>query len=185
MAQRASRRPRARTSEGNLAHALEALRGTAPTFVAEAATLLEQQKPDEALEKIDYAIEQLPNEAGYYTIRGNILQSLLRFDEAVTAYEEALRRNPRDKAAKENLALTKKLLAEVGSDGKITPAILRELHGALVNQKRLGEAFGVLDEIGHDGQLFFNTWKAAFEKRGFRERFETKDDDTLDIDLSK
>ncbi len=176
---------RARASQGELAKVVSELRGTAPTFAVEAAALLEAQKPDEALEKIDYALAQLPNEASYHSLRGNILQSLLRFDEAAVAYEGALNLNPADKQAQENLALTKKLIAELGTESQITPGILRELHTAMVGQKRVGEALGLLDEIGHDRQLFFKTWKATFEKRGLQERLETKEDNTLNIDLSR
>ena len=171
-------------SQGELAKALDELRGTAPTFAAEAATLLEQQQPDDALEKIDYAIEQVPNEPAYQTLRGNTLESLLRFDEAASAYEEALRRNPKDKVARENLDLCRKLLAKMGSEEKITPAILRELHGAMVNQKRLGEAIGVLDEIGKDHKLFFKNWLAAMESRGVQIKAELKKDNTFDVDMS-
>jgi len=176
---------REKGKETELARALGELRGTAPTFAAEASSLLDQQKPDEALEKIDYAIEQLPNDATFYSLRGNILQSLLRFDEAAASYEDALRRNPKDKNAAENIALTRRIITQIGTEGQVTPAILRELHAAMVAQKRVGEALGMLDEIGHDRQLFFSTWKAAFEKRGLKERFETKEDDTLNIDLSR
>ncbi len=177
---------REKAKEAELARAVSDLTGTAPTFASEAATLLDQKKPDEALEKIDFAIEQVPNAPGYHSLRGNILQSLLRFDEAAAAYEDELRRNPKDKSARENLTLTKKLIAEIGTEGQVTPPILRELHAALVSQKRVGEALGVLDEIGHDRQLFFNTWKAEFEKRGLKDRFVNKDDDnTLNIDLSR
>ncbi|MHA3770043.1 protein kinase domain-containing protein [Verrucomicrobiota bacterium sgz303538] len=176
---------RIRTSQSDLKKVLEELRGTAPTFAQEAATLIEQQQPEEALEKIDYALEQLPNKADYHFLRGNILQTLLRFDDAEAAYEEVLKRNPKHKAAKENLQLTQKLIAQRGDAAQPPPALLRNLHSALVNQKRIGEALYVLDQIGKDQQLFFNTWKAAFEKRGLRNRFETMEDETIRIDLSK
>ncbi len=176
---------RARASESNLAKALDELRGTAPTYVQEAQSLIDDQKLEEALEKIDYAIDQIPNDATYHLLRGHILQSLLRFNEAIAAYNEALARNPSLQSAKDNLALTTKLVSQIGEDGAVTQPILRELHASLVSQKRVGEALVVLDMIGRDRQLFFQTWKAAFEKRNMRQRFETKEDDTLYIDLSK
>lgn len=176
---------RIRASQAELAKVLEELRGTAPTFAQEAASLLERQLPEEALEKIDYALEQLPNKADYHFLRGNALQTLLRFEDAVAAYEEVIKRNPKHRGAKENLALTKKLIEQNGDVVQPTPALLRHLHSALINQKRIGEALYVLDQLGRDEQLFFNTWKAAFEKRGLRNRFETKEDQTIYIDLNK
>ncbi|HET6409305.1 MAG TPA: tetratricopeptide repeat protein, partial [Chthoniobacteraceae bacterium] len=168
-----------------LAKLVEELRGTAPVYAQEAASLLEEQKPEEALEKVDYALAQVPNQAEYHFLRANILQTLLRFNEAAAAYEEVLKRNPRHKLANENLQLTRKLMAKLEDDGQLTPADLRGLHSALVNQKRVGEALYVLGQIGRDKKLFFETWKAAFEKRGFRHRFESRDDQTLNVDLSK
>ncbi len=180
---------KALTSEANeragaaeLARALNELRGAAPTFAAEAASLVEQQKPDAALEKIDYAIEQVPNQASYHTLRGNILQSLLRFDEAVSAYQEALSRNAKDKMAQVNLALTRKLIAEMGAEGNLTQPILRELHSAMVSQKRVGEAVGVYDEIEPDRRLAANNLKAIFEKHGIP--IEVKEDNTFNVDMS-
>ena len=91
-----------REGQIELAKLVEELRGTAPVYAQEASSLLDQQKPEEALEKIDYALEQVPNQAEYHYLRGNILQTLLRFNEAASAYEEVLKRNPRHKLAKEN-----------------------------------------------------------------------------------
>ncbi len=175
----------ARETGGELAKALTELRGTAPTFAAEAASLLDAQQFEEALDKIDYAIEQVPNEADFHALRGNVLQSTLRFGEAIAAYEQALERNPKHAGAKRNLELTKKLLAQIGPDGELKPGTLRALHGALVEQKRVGEAIGVLGQLGRDKQLFYNTWRAFFEKRGLRARAEPNEDATLFVDLSK
>jgi serine/threonine protein kinase len=176
---------RAEASERELSAAVNELAGTAPTYAAEAADLLDKQKLDEALEKIDYAVDQVPNDPNYRALRGNILQSMLRFSESSLSYEEALRRNPGLRSAKENLALNTKLVGKIGDDGQVTPAILRELHASLISQKRVGEALAVLDAIGRDKKLFFDTWRTAFEKRGLRQRFETKEDGTLLVDLSK
>nr|MDQ3624716.1 protein kinase [Verrucomicrobiota bacterium] len=161
------------------------LRGTAPVFAEEAKSLLEDERFDEALDKINYAIAQVPNSAEYRYIRGNALQALLRFDEAVSAYEEALVHNPNHKGAKENLALTKKIIAGIGLDGRIPPALLRELQEDLMRQSRIGEALGVLDHIGEDKDLFYRTWREALHSRGLPQRLEATDDETLNIDLSR
>ena len=87
---------RAIASEAQAAEALKNLWETAPTFASDAQSLIEDLKFDEALEKIDYAIEQQPQQADYYVLRGFALQSLLRFPEAKAAFE--LSREPGDVA---------------------------------------------------------------------------------------
>jgi serine/threonine protein kinase len=176
---------RVREREEDLAKAIDKLRGTAPTFAAEASSLLDQEQPEEALEKIDYAIEQVPNEAEYHLIRANALQSLMRFEDAIAAYEEVLARAPKNKAADENLKLTTKLRGHVNENALPTPTAIRLLHSSLVAQKRVGEALYVIKQIDRDQKLLFETWKATFASRGLKHRFETREDGTLNIDLSK
>jgi tetratricopeptide (TPR) repeat protein len=137
----------AKASEKLAAQRLNELRSTAPAFYNDAAALLQQQDFRNALARIDYALEQVPNEAGYHALRGNVLQSLLRWEEAVAAYEEALRRNPRMEKAQINLELTQRLLNATVKAGALNPGILRELHNALLQQKRGGEAAGVMKHI--------------------------------------
>ncbi len=180
---------RARTSELELARAIEELRGTAPTYAQEAASLVDDQKLEEALEKIEYAIEQVPNEASYHLLRGHILQAQLRFNESSDAYNDALRRNPSLKSAKDNVALNAKISNQIGDDGQVSQPILRELHAALVEQKRMGEALALAAQVDQtkvrDRSLFVSAWKSAMGKRGLPLRIETKEDDTYFFDLSK
>ncbi len=167
------------------AERLDDLRGTAPTYSHEAQSLLEDLSLIEALDKIDYAIEQVPNEPDYHELRGRILQSFLRWDEAVPAFEEALRRKPDHAGAKRNLELTKSLNAQRQRAGDMTPAILRAFYDGLMKQDRIDEALGVLNLIPKDRELFRTTWRAVFDKRGMKQRIETNDDETLNVDFSR
>ena len=167
------------------AERLDDLRGTAPTFFHEAQTLLEDLSLIEALDKIDYAIGQVPNEPDYHELRGRILQSFLRWDEAEPAFEEALRRKPDHADAKRNLELTRNLNAQVKRAGDMTPAILRAFYDGLMKQDRIDEALGVLTLIPKDRELFRTTWRALFDKRGMKQRIETNDDETLNVDFSR
>ncbi len=176
---------RAVESEQLAAERLNDLRGTAPTYFEEARNLVEDGKFIDALDKVDYAIEQVPNEPDYLSLRGNILQSLLRWNEAIASYEEALVRNPKQKGAQENIALTRRLLAETKRDGKLTPALLRDLHAALLKQGRVDEAVAMLNQIGKDEKVFANTWRAYFDRTRLKERVLTFDDETLQVDMSK
>ncbi len=184
---RAQASERATLKEKKIADSrLAELRGTAPTFAAQAQELMDDQRFGEALDKIDYAIQQVPNEAAYHNLRGNILQAELRLEESVDAYEDALRLDPQLKPAQQNLELTRKILGEVGTDEQIKPAILAELYAALMNQGRRSAAASVEDALGPDKQRFVKLWRDAFDRRGLRQqRFETNADGTLRVDFPK
>ncbi|MEA3209553.1 MAG: hypothetical protein QOE70_2610 [Chthoniobacter sp.] len=172
---------------GQLAAArLEELRGTAPTFFAEAGQLMDDDHFPEALVKVEYAIQQVPNEAGYHNLRGDILQAMLRLDDAQDAYEEALRRDPKNAAAQLNLDLTKRLLAEIGTDEQIKPAVVAELYAELLKQGRRGAARNLESQVGVDKQKLARLWRDTLDKRGMRQqRFETNPDDTISVDMSR
>jgi serine/threonine protein kinase len=165
---------------------MEELRGTAPTFAAEARQLMDDDRFTEALDKIDYAILQVPNEAEFHNLRGDILQTLLRLDEAEEAYEEALARNPQLAIAKTNLDLTKKAIGKIGADGQIKPEVIDELYAALLKQGRHSAARSLEGQFKIDRQRIFQFWRDTLDRRGMRrQRFETNPDDTITVDLSK
>ena len=157
----------ATNSAGRLSQVLTDLRGVAPLFVEEARELVKKKDLDAALARVDSAIRQVPNEPDYYNLRGNILQTMLRWDDAVEAYEEALERNPNLASAKENLALTKKLMEPDGADKddhEPTTADLKALEESLIRQKRLAEASVLTDRFGPDKPLAVKLLREAVEK---------------------
>jgi serine/threonine protein kinase len=175
-------RDRARESElvatgtaEQLSQALTDLRGVAPLFAEEAKALVLKKELDTALVRIDSAIRQVPNDADYYNLRGNILQSLLRWDEAVEAYEEALERNPGLALAKENLELTKRLIGSTPEDHEPTIQELKLLEEALVKQKRFAEAGDLSDRFGPDRPLAIKALRDAIDQdpqlRAYRDAF--------------
>lgn len=174
---------RAKKSEQIAAEALEDLRQTAPTFASDAQALIEDLNFKEALEKVSYAIEQQPQNADFWTLKGNILQSQLSFAEAIKAYETALGYNPKSASARKNFDLTKRLVAEM-PDGKPTPNLLRELQQSMLEQSRVDEAFAMLRQITADRDLFRKTILDAFGRIGLRDRVEVNDDETINVDLS-
>jgi len=177
---------RAIVQEQLAAERLQELRGTAPTFAAEAQQLIDDRNLPEALEKIDYAILQVPNEASYHNLRGNILQSMLRLEEAIEAHEQAFRLNPKLKEAETNTELSRRILKKIGSDEQIKPAIVAELYTALVNQGRRSAAENIESQLGLDKQRLVRIWRDAFDKRGLQQqRFETNADNTINVDFSK
>jgi serine/threonine protein kinase len=176
---------RALEQEKLAADRLQELRGTAPTFAAEAQQLIDDFDFPEALEKIDYAIQQVPNDAHYHDLRGNILQAQLRLEDAVEAYEEALRINPKLTEAQVNLDLTKRILKKIGTDEQIKPVIIGELYNALFSQGRKTAAENVGGQLGPDKQRIARIWRDQFDKHGLRQqRFETNADNSINVDFS-
>ena len=177
---------RALEQEKLAAARLTELRGTAPTFAAEAQQLINDFNLADALAKIDYAIQQVPNEAAYHNLRGHILQAQLRLDEAVEAYDEALRLEPGLHEAQQNIELTRRILKKIGDDDQIKPAILAELYSALISQSRRTAAENIENQFGLDKQRLVRLWRDALDKRGLRQqRFETNADNTINVDFSK
>lgn len=161
---------------------LQELRGTAPTFAAEAQQLLDDHKPVEALEKIDYAILQVPNDAGFHNLRGNILQSQLRLEEAIESYELALRLKPQLKEAAVNRDLSRAILNKVGAnEEQPRKELLAELYTALINQGRRSAAENIESQFGVDKQKLFRFNRDRLQKQ----RFETNPDNTINVDFSK
>lgn len=175
---------RANEKEKIAERALEDLRQTAPTFASDAQALIEDQLLDEALEKIDYAIAQQPQNAEFWSLKGNVLQSMLRLSEAAAAYETALGFDPGHTSAQHNLEISKRIAAAVPEGSKPNPAQLRELQQAMLDQNRVDEAYAMLRQITSDRELFRRTTLDAFGRLGLRERVEANDDQTINLDLS-
>jgi tetratricopeptide (TPR) repeat protein len=176
---------RAISQEKLAAARLDELRGTAPTFAEESRQLIDDGDFTQALEKIDYAIQQVPNDGGYHDVRGNILQAQLRLEEAADAYDEALRINPKLTEAKLNLDLTRRILKQAGTDEQIKPAVLSELYASLVNQGRKSAAENIRGQLGPDQQKIVRIWRDALDKHGMRQQhFETNPDGTINVDFS-
>ena len=150
-------------SKQQLAEAMQDLQGAAPLFAEQARQFIRQKDLDSALDRAESALRQLPNNADYHLLRANILQSLLRWDDAAEAYETALRINPKLTAAKENLDLTKKLLATLGQEHEPGPTQLRELNESLLRQGRIPEAGIIFDKLGIERSLAGKAIRQALE----------------------
>ncbi len=182
-------RDRAIESEKQLSDAMHDLQGAAPLFAEEAQQLAKRKEYEAALYRIESAIRQVPNDPDYHVLRGNLLQVLLRWDEAVEAYETALERNPTHAVAKTNLELTKKILDEMGDAPAPDAAHIRELQAGLAKQGRVGDAATLLEKSGMDRQTALRALREAIEndpqlaplreivrRREFRGRFAPQPD---------
>ena len=156
-------RDRALESEKQLSEAMHDLQGAAPLFAEEAQQLDKRKEYEPALERIESAIRQLPNNPDYHVLRGNLLQVLLRWDEAVEAYEVALERNPANAEAKTNLNLTKKMVEEMADAPGPDAAHIRELQAGIAKQGRVGDAASLLEKSGMDRQAALRALRETIE----------------------
>jgi serine/threonine protein kinase/formylglycine-generating enzyme required for sulfatase activity len=133
-------------TEGRKAtRALARLQETAPTFATRAEDALREGNFEEALKSIDFAVDLEPKNGGYHALRGNVLQVLVRWPEAVLAYQAALRHGESDKA-QANLSLTESLLAQAKTVGEAKAK--GALFEALNSQGRQYEAMAFGKELG-------------------------------------
>ena len=156
----------AQTERDRAEKTLVSLRETAPVFRDQAAAEMREQRLAEALKKIEYAIELRPDVAEYHYLKGNLMQTSLRFAEAQELYRAALARDPAHGLAQENLTLCNKLRAEnVGRD-ELPRASLKELRGAMIRQGRLHEANILLPRLGKDIPLMVDACSKAIGHNG-------------------
>jgi len=132
--------------------ALRALEETAPTFHSLAVELREAGAFRDALRNISYAVSLRPDFAAYHYLKGNILQSLLRIEDARRAYDETLRRSPNFPRARQNRDLcTRVLVRSRGAQG-LLPASILELEQAMAAQGRYAEAFAMARRLGDSAE---------------------------------
>ena len=152
---------------------LAELKETAPTFFAEARSLVDEFKFAKALSKVNYAIHLQPNEPRYYVLQGNIYQSLLQLANARDSYAQALELDPEVFQAEQNLRLCEKLLADNAGRSTIKLESLIALRKQMQNQQRSAESIAMTTrelaakEGGRDPKETFESWKAVVNKLGF------------------
>jgi serine/threonine protein kinase len=148
--------------------ALQSLRETAPTFAARAQDALREGHFDEALKAATFAVKLESQNGEYRALRGNVLQVLVRWPEAVEEYRAALRFGQKAKI-QENLALTEGLIARRTSEGEAK--VKAALFEALNLQGRQSEAM----EFGKDLGDFWKDFKRdASALRELVKRLEAK-----------
>ena len=131
---------RANQALGRAESTLHELRGTAPTFVAQARALVDEGNLGEALEKISYASDLDPQNPDHHLQRAGYLQALQRLDEAGAEYREVLARRPDDPGAQTNLALCEQLRTASSGAKPLPREQQQQLFDALLAQDRMLEA---------------------------------------------
>jgi len=148
--------------EGRRANrALASLKASVPTFVEQAQTLVEQQKLDEAIAKLDFALTIDARNPDVLLRRAHYLQASLRLPEAADTYRRLLAVRP-DESAKLNLALTERLQGQWPATGVPDNHLLKELVDAMRAQHRELEAVPLGLRIGLGSQATLDAINAAF-----------------------
>ena len=137
------------------------LRGTAPTFEAQARSLVAEGKLEDAIAKIGYALKLAPESVDYQLTRAHLLQSTQQLTGAAGAYQQVLALRPQDQAAKMNLEICVRLLAENGSAAVLPVNLQSKLLDALIEQHRDLEAAPLAKLLNRDGK----TAEAAIRAR--------------------
>jgi hypothetical protein len=130
-------------SERKANTALAQLRASAPTFALRAADAMQSGNLDDALEAASNAVNLQPEVAEYHRIRGNVLQVMVRWPEAVKEYR--LARD--DEQAEKNLKLTEELIQQTekeAGDIKAKARLFEELNA----QGRQYEAMALSSTLG-------------------------------------
>ncbi len=141
-------------AEGRRAEsALARLRETAPTFYAQAKSLLDAGKFDDALTKIGYAIDLVTDNADYRLFRANLLEATQRLADAAEEYQRALALRPTDVSAQKNLALCERLLAENAGATTLRPSLQRQLLDSMLAENRGVEAVPLAQILGRDADI--------------------------------
>lgn len=175
-------------AEGRRAEkALTNLRAAAPTLISQARDLVDQQKFDEALDKISFALQIDPRNPEYHLFRGDVLEAVLRFPEAAAAFRQVLALGPNDSAT-ENLALCEKVIRDNQGKPEIATASLHELHDLMLKEGRATQDAPIAERLGlgrvaidHRIKALFGTWKklTGWDRKPENERFRFLPDGTI------
>jgi tetratricopeptide (TPR) repeat protein len=172
--------------------ALEELRSTAPAFAAQARTLIGQGKFDEALEKLDYALNLEPGSRVFLLAKGDLLESQLRLAEAAAIYRDVLRVAPDDPRATRHAALCEKWhLLNAPEAGKLPREGLAELYSAMFEEQRSpAELLPIAKLLGEEKALLIGLWSTRLKdlpipaEPTLESRLTMRGDGLLALDLS-
>ena len=140
--------------------ALSDLRNTAPAFAAQARELVTQGKIEEAITKLNYAVQLRPDSAEYLWERAALQQSQLRLGEAAADFRRVLALLPDDKRAQANAALCERLhAAPRAADGSMARTALAELYSAMRTERRPASELATLARLlERDTELLQELW---------------------------
>jgi tetratricopeptide (TPR) repeat protein len=147
---------------------LAQLKETAPELVALARQYQDQQKTDEALIRVDYAIGLVPGRAEYWKLKADLLQGQMKLKEAADMYSQVLKLEPANTNAAMNLELCRRYANARTPKGDYPPAVVMELYKELRKQDRHAEAISVIQKFCKDGRTLVEYYRGIVEKSELR-----------------
>lgn len=171
--------------------ALATLRSKAPEFIRQADLLAQKQNFDDALEKIDYALELQPEAADAHLLKGDLLQAKLRLKDAAVSYRKAEEFAPGRYRARANAELCERLAGQEAPDGTFPQQALGELYESMVAERRPAALMLPLAQlIGRENEFTRQFWLERLDQltstpdRPWEVRFHVRPDGQLTLDLS-
>lgn len=160
----------AETERAMAKEALADLRETSPDLVLLSQRYMAMKQPSEALKRISFAVEMRPDNPEFRYLQGNILQTLLRLEEAENAYAQVLKINPGHKMAKENLELCRKIRERNGQQTELSPSSIYALYLGIHAQDRFDEATATITSSGPEGKTLESFMQNMIDKAGIKNR---------------
>lgn len=183
---------KATRAETRAVAALDELRASAPAFAEQARALVAQEKFEDAIAKLDYAIKLRPDVPEYLMAKADLFQCQLKLSEAASVYREALHIRPGLPRAEASAKLCDALLAaKPNADGRLTRESLAKLHLAMQQQQRpAAELMPVARLLGEEKKLLVDYWITRLKdlpvsaEKPLKDRLTVREDGRLALDLS-
>ena len=167
--------------ERKLRTTIARLRSAAPVYFQSAQTLVEQKKFDEALARINLAIELQPNASEFHRLKGNIHQSLLQFQKAHQSYAHAIGNSRADQSRQINQNIQAKITATPAA----TISQLEALAHHMKQQGRQAEAEAMASRVARQKETAWQRARATLQQLQLANRLERTEKGYLKVNLSK
>lgn len=177
----------------NISQVLAKLKSTAPKFATLAKTQIVQENFDEALDNISTAVNLVPADPDFLLQKGNLLESQMRFGEAVDAFREVRKNSsgPISEQAGKHEALCLKAHDSILKNGRPARELLKELLDLMTQENRsAAERKMIATALGEEGRLAYELWLQRLlalpisPESPISKRLGARDDGLLTLDLS-
>lgn len=136
-----------------------------------------------ALGAVKYALASSPGNPELHAFAGDMHQSLFEFTAAQRDYEQALRLDTDNGAARQNLMLCRRI-NRYGEDAALHRSTIYGLHRVMLGQHRISEAVAISQRMRLDRAARQATWQAALEAAGFKGKVTVGDGGEMALDLA-
>ena len=125
--------------------------------------MIDEQKFDDALTKIDFAIKIDGKNAEYRLLRAQVLEAMLRLDEAAAEFRRVLTLGPNESASQPRRAAADKLLRDNEGSAELDDPSLKALHELMIKEQRTTQDVPIAARLGLGKAATDARIKALFE----------------------